>query len=50
MLSLFGFLCSIKATTERATQTWLDRKKARRLRKQMADARRPTMATAAACG
>jgi hypothetical protein len=50
LLALFGFLCSIKATTERATQAWLDRKKARRLRKQMADAPEPTMATAAACG
>lgn len=36
LLALFGFLSSIKATTERATQAWLDRKKARRLRKQMA--------------
>jgi ATP-dependent protease HslVU (ClpYQ) peptidase subunit len=50
LMALFGFLCSIKATTERATQAWLDRKKARRLRKQMADAREPTMATQAACG
>jgi ATP-dependent protease HslVU (ClpYQ) peptidase subunit len=50
LMALFGFLCSIKATTERATQAWLDRKKARRLRKQMADAREPTMATAVACG
>ncbi len=50
LVALFGFLCSIKATTERATQAWLDRKKARRLRKQMAEAREPTMATAAACG
>jgi hypothetical protein len=36
LLALFGFLSSIKATTERLTQSWLDRKKARRLRKQMA--------------
>lgn len=36
VLALFGFLSSIKATTERATQAWLDRKKARRVRKQMA--------------
>jgi hypothetical protein len=48
LMALFGFLCSIKATTERATQAWLDRKKARRLRKQMAGAREPTMATQAA--
>jgi hypothetical protein len=35
-LTLFGFLCSIKATTERLTQSALDRKKRRRLHKQMA--------------
>jgi len=35
LLALFGFLSSIKATTERLTQSWLDRKKARRLRKQV---------------
>ena len=38
LLALFGFLSSIKATTERLTQSWLHRKKARRLRKQMAAA------------
>jgi hypothetical protein len=31
-------LSSIKATTERLTMAWLGRKKARRLRKQMAAA------------
>jgi hypothetical protein len=36
LLALFGLLSSIKATTERLTQSWLTRKKARRLRKQMA--------------
>ncbi len=36
LLALFGFLSSIKATTERLTQSWLDRKKARRLQNQMA--------------
>jgi len=35
---LLGFLSSIKATTERLTQSWLDRKKARRLQRQMAAA------------
>src|SRR5258705_69890 len=35
LLALFGFLSSIKATTERLTQSWLDRKKARRLQQQM---------------
>jgi hypothetical protein len=38
LLALFGFLCSIKATTERLTLSWLLRKKARRLRNQMAAA------------
>ena len=32
LLALFGFLSSIKATTERLTESWLHRKKARRLR------------------
>jgi hypothetical protein len=41
LLALFGFLSSIKATTERATESWLRRKKARRLRKQLAAARLP---------
>jgi hypothetical protein len=34
-LTLFSVLCWIKATTERATQAWLDHGKARRLRRQM---------------
>jgi len=38
LLALFGFLSSIKATTERLTMAWLRAKKARRLRKQMAAA------------
>jgi hypothetical protein len=38
LLALFGFLSSIKATTERATESWLRRKKARRLKKQLAAA------------
>lgn len=32
-LTLFGLLASIKATTERLTQAWCDRKRARRLRR-----------------
>src|ERR1700726_4199689 len=36
LLALFGFLSSIKASTERLTLSWLQRKKARRLRQQMA--------------
>jgi hypothetical protein len=38
LMALFGFLSSIKAATERATQSWLDRRKARRLRQQIAAA------------
>jgi hypothetical protein len=38
VLALFGFLSSIKATTERLTLSWLLRKKARRLRNQTAAA------------
>jgi hypothetical protein len=41
LLALFGFLSSIKATTERATEAYLRAKKARRLRKQLAAARLP---------
>jgi len=53
LLALFGFLSSIKATTERATLAYLRRKKARRLRKQEAAAALlpdPALAGAAACG
>jgi len=35
LFALFGLLSSIKAATERLTQSWLDRRKARRLRQQM---------------
>ena len=49
LLALFGILSSIKATTERATQAWLDRKKVRRLRRQAA-ATQFEIAPAAACG
>jgi uncharacterized protein HemY len=46
LLALFGLLSSIKATTERMTQSWLDRKKRRRLQKQMAAAARLVPAVA----
>lgn len=36
LFALFGFLCSIKATTERATEAWLRRRKKRRLRQKAA--------------
>src|SRR6266567_3159464 len=38
LLTLFGFLSSIKATTERATMAWLRRKKARQLKPRVAAA------------
>ncbi|MEA2821962.1 MAG: hypothetical protein QOJ86_3966, partial [Bradyrhizobium sp.] len=51
LLALFGFVSSIKATTERLTMSYLARKKARRLRMQMATApSRPALAVAAAHG
>jgi hypothetical protein len=52
LLALFGLLSSIKTTTERLTQSWLDRKKARRLRKQIVSpaASRPEMAIAGVTG
>jgi hypothetical protein len=50
VLALFGLLSSIKATTERLTQSWLDRSKARRLRKQRAAPAEPALAVAAVSG
>jgi hypothetical protein len=50
VLALFGFLSSIKATTERLTTSWLQRKKAKRLRKQLAAPSEPALAVAAAHG
>jgi len=50
LLALFGLLSSIKATTERLTMAWLTRKKARRLRKQMAATSQPAVAVAGASG
>jgi len=50
LLALFGLLSSIKATTERLTLSWLHRKKARRLQKQMAATRQAALASATAHG
>jgi hypothetical protein len=53
LMALFGLLSSVKATTERATESWLRRKKARRLRKLLAAANAPSepaLAGAAAHG
>lgn len=44
LIALFGLLSSIKATTERLTQSWLLRKKALRLRAQMAAAQSAAIA------
>jgi hypothetical protein len=48
LFTLFSVLCWIKSTTERATQAWLDNKRARRLRRQMAAAKAVTVAATAA--
>ena len=48
LFALFSLLASIKATTERLTQSWLIRKKARRLRRQMAA--QPVLALTGAAG
>jgi hypothetical protein len=50
LFALFGFLSSIKATTERLTYAWIRRKKARRLRQQAAAAAQPALAIAATPG
>jgi hypothetical protein len=50
LLALFGLLSSIKATSERLTQSWLLRKKARRLRRQIAAAAHPAVAMSGATG
>ena len=50
LLALFGLLSSIKATAERLTQGWLDRKKARRSRAGMAVACPAEVAIAGASG
>jgi hypothetical protein len=50
LVALFGLLSSIKATTERLTLAWLTRKKARRLRRQMAAASQPAVAIAGVSG
>ena len=48
LFALFGVLSSIKATTERLTQSWLNRRKARRLRQAQAAAAAAALAAAAA--
>jgi hypothetical protein len=48
LFALFSLLASIKATSERLTQSWLTRKKARRLRQQLAA--QPALAMTGATG
>jgi hypothetical protein len=50
VIALFGFLASIKATTERLTLSWLTHRKVRRLRKQMAALTSPGVAAASVSG
>ena len=45
-IALFGLLSSIKATTERLTQSWLNASKARRLRRLLAAAAQPAVSGA----
>ncbi len=46
LFALLSLLVSIKSTTERLTQSWLDRRKRHRLRQQMAALAAPRMAVA----
>jgi hypothetical protein len=48
LLALFGLLSSIKATTERLTLSWLHRRKAKRLRQQIAAAAQAALVPAVA--
>ena len=50
IFALVSFLISIKATTERMTQSWIDHGKRRRLRQQLASLADPAMVSAAANG
>jgi hypothetical protein len=50
LMTLFSFVASLKAMTERATQAWLDRSKRRRLRRMQAAAVRPELVATAPCG
>jgi hypothetical protein len=50
LFALFSLLASIKATTERLTQSWIDHGKRRRLRRQLAAVVDPAVASPAANG
>jgi hypothetical protein len=49
LMTLFGFVVSLKAMTERATQRWLDRRKVRRLRRLQAAPAVPGLVAVAGC-
>ena len=50
LFALFSLLLSIKATTERLTQSWIDHGKRRRLRAQLASLANPAVASSATNG
>jgi hypothetical protein len=50
IFALVSFLISVKATTERVTQSWIDRGKRRRLRRQLAATADPAVVSAVANG
>jgi len=50
LFTLFSFLVSIKATTERLTQSWIDHGKRRRLRAQLASIANPPVVSPATNG
>jgi hypothetical protein len=50
LFALFSLMASIKAATERLTQSWIDHGKRRRLRRQLAALANPAVASAAANG
>jgi hypothetical protein len=50
LFALFSLMASIKAATERLTQSWIDHGKRRRLRRQLASLANPAVASVAANG
>ncbi|MFC5323055.1 hypothetical protein [Bradyrhizobium oligotrophicum] len=50
VMTLFGFVVSLKSMTERTTQAWLDRRRRRRLRQMQAAIASGELVAAAPCG
>ena len=50
VMTLFGFVASLKSMAERTTQAWLDRRKRRRLRQMQAAIASGELVAAAPCG